>query len=206
MKTKKELRKASYDKNGASTRKARISYYQMQKAVALDHYGNECECCGDGDPDILTIDHIDGNGAAHRKTIPASQICSWLIRNNFPPGFRVLCFNCNWRSRRALERTGLPLQTIRNLQREVVQWADSVYPDRTIQNTLDKFKEELAELRKSGGGDPMEWADVIILMLDACHLQGIDLQNAVRKKVAINYERSWLIDPKTGKMSHRRSA
>jgi len=62
----------------------------------LAHYGGKCECCGESRYEFLAIDHADGNGAKHRKKDnSAVRIAVWLIKNNFPDGFRVLCHNCN---------------------------------------------------------------------------------------------------------------
>jgi hypothetical protein len=46
---------------------------------------------------FLTIDHENGDGAAHRRQIGQGSIVlyRWLRRNNYPPGFRTLCWNCN---------------------------------------------------------------------------------------------------------------
>lgn len=57
-----------------------------------------CSCCGENSLEFLSIDHINGDGARHRKEIGVSGGSSfhqWLKRNNFPEGYRVLCFNCN---------------------------------------------------------------------------------------------------------------
>lgn len=47
--------------------------------------------------EFLTIDHIDGNGAEHRRTLKRGGITfyRWLINNGFPSGFQTLCYNCN---------------------------------------------------------------------------------------------------------------
>lgn len=48
--------------------------------------------------EFLTIDHINNDCAKHRKEnkwISSSSIYPWLIKNNFPEGFRLLCYNCN---------------------------------------------------------------------------------------------------------------
>lgn len=55
-----------------------------------------CACCKETHLEFLTIDHIDGNGAEHRRNLNTSSICRWLIKNNYPEGFRVLCMNCNF--------------------------------------------------------------------------------------------------------------
>ncbi len=61
------------------------------------HYGNECSCCGEREPLFLAIDHTEGDGNTHRKKIKkwGSGFFGWLITNEFPEGFQVLCHNCN---------------------------------------------------------------------------------------------------------------
>ena len=52
--------------------------------------------------EFLTIDHIHGHGNEHRKKMGfkgGSDFYRWLIKNNFPEGFQVLCMNCNWGKR-----------------------------------------------------------------------------------------------------------
>ncbi len=73
------------------------------KQEVLDHYGNCCNCCGEADFKSLTVDHIHGNGAQHRKEISgknqykaAVSMCHWLKKNNYPPGFQILCSQCNF--------------------------------------------------------------------------------------------------------------
>jgi hypothetical protein len=72
--------------------------------LVISHYGGyKCVCCGETEKLFLTLDHINDDGAAHRRSINPSaprqatseRLCSWLRDNNFPPGFQVLCFNCN---------------------------------------------------------------------------------------------------------------
>jgi hypothetical protein len=68
-----------------------------EKKTVFDHYGNKCFCCGEDKPCFLAIDHIDGHGNQHRKDIgkAGSGFYKWLIVNEFPEGFQVLCHNCN---------------------------------------------------------------------------------------------------------------
>ncbi len=73
---------------------------RKQRRIVIEHYGGAspvCWCCDEAHYEFLTIDHIDGGGNTHRKTMPhgSGSICRWLIKNNFPPGFRILCYNCN---------------------------------------------------------------------------------------------------------------
>lgn len=63
----------------------------------LYHYSNgimECRCCHENCYDFLTIDHVNNDGAEHRRKINGS-LYRWLIKNNFPEGYQVLCYNCN---------------------------------------------------------------------------------------------------------------
>lgn len=59
--------------------------------------GYVCACCGETEPAFLSIDHVNNDGYKQRKKgIQGSggRIYRWLISNNFPPGYQVLCMNC----------------------------------------------------------------------------------------------------------------
>lgn len=71
--------------------------YASKRLAVLSHYSNnklECACCGEHHLEFLTIDHISGGGNEHRREI-GDNLYRWLVLNNFPPGFQVLCSNCN---------------------------------------------------------------------------------------------------------------
>lgn len=74
-------------------------YYQKLRLICLQKYSNEipfCLCCAEKHIEFLSIDHTNGGGVQHRKEIgKGSRIYIWLIKNNFPSGFQVLCHNCN---------------------------------------------------------------------------------------------------------------
>lgn len=70
----------------------------------INKYSNglmKCMCpgCDIKEYKFLSIDHIDGGGNKHRKGGNIGKgfvnVYSWLKRNNYPPGFQVLCHNCN---------------------------------------------------------------------------------------------------------------
>ena len=45
---------------------------------------------------FLTVDHVNGDGAAKRAMHrTGNSFYRWIIRNGFPADFQVLCFNCN---------------------------------------------------------------------------------------------------------------
>lgn len=74
---------------------------KKQRLLVLQYYSAPipfCICCGEREIKFLAIDHMGGMGNKHRKEIGlygGSSFCKWLIKNNFPPGFQVLCHNCN---------------------------------------------------------------------------------------------------------------
>jgi len=72
-------------------------YRRKIKFKVLSHYSNgtpKCACCNEVEIDFLSIDHIYGGGTKHRREINMN-VFHWLIRNNYPEGYQVLCFNCN---------------------------------------------------------------------------------------------------------------
>ena len=74
----------------------KVASRQALKLEAFKIYGGpKCTCCGETLIQGLTIDHVDGGGAAHREQQGISNIYSWLKMHNYPPGFQVLCYTCN---------------------------------------------------------------------------------------------------------------
>lgn len=74
-------------------------YRWQRRLMILQHYGGSpprCACCGEQEPKFLEIDHINNDGYAHRKQIGKGRLMhEWLIKNNYPEGFQILCANCN---------------------------------------------------------------------------------------------------------------
>jgi hypothetical protein len=69
---------------------------KRQKLMILEHYGMVCNCCGEDKIEFLTVDHINNDGAAHRKSIGgSSKTYPWIIKHDFPDNFQTLCYNCN---------------------------------------------------------------------------------------------------------------
>jgi len=77
---------------------------QTLKMRCLHAYGGRCACCGIDHTEFLCIDHIDGGGNKQRKELGggSSRLHPWLVKNNFPPGYQILCFNCNAGKERGL--------------------------------------------------------------------------------------------------------
>jgi hypothetical protein len=91
----------------ASQNRRALEHVRRLRQRAYEAYGGpKCACCGETEPLFLCIDHIDGGGNAHRRAITAAGeagggFYQWLKNKGYPPGFQVLCQNCNvgkWRN------------------------------------------------------------------------------------------------------------
>jgi hypothetical protein len=94
----RERTAAYYARNHAARLEAMSRRYKMHKDMVFAHYGAKCSCCGEDEPMFLTIDHVNCDGKHHRRKPGNSShnnIYGWLVRNQFPDGFQVLCNNCN---------------------------------------------------------------------------------------------------------------
>lgn len=77
--------------------RSRLSKANLKEDV-ISHYGGKCACCGIVYLPALCIDHIEGNGNKHRKQLGGNNsfnIYGWLKKQGHPPGYQVLCWNCN---------------------------------------------------------------------------------------------------------------
>lgn len=71
---------------------------KMIRKNIITHYGGKCACCGEIRMEFLALDHINGGGVQHRKSLGikgGTKFYEWIWKNNFPDGFRILCHNCN---------------------------------------------------------------------------------------------------------------
>lgn len=99
-----------YAKNNRKWHNARCTKAKNKlKAEVLTHYaGGELKCkkCPEADLGVLTIDHINGDGADHRRELFGHNLKGggykfwlWLKKKGYPEGFQTLCFNCQFRKR-----------------------------------------------------------------------------------------------------------
>ena len=72
-----------------------------ERIAVFEAYGGaRCACCGETEESFLSLDHIDQNGAAERvaffknKYIAGHHMYRELRLRGYPPGYQVLCMNC----------------------------------------------------------------------------------------------------------------
>lgn len=67
------------------------------RKLVLAHYGagGEAVCVGCGYADLraLSLDHLNGDGNAHRRRIK-KWLYLWIKQQGFPEGYQTLCMNC----------------------------------------------------------------------------------------------------------------
>lgn len=99
------VRMDQYSKNPESYNHRTHLWNYALKLEVLDHYSGarcHCRCCGETEPRMLAIDHINGGGHKHRsslgkgKTFAGVKFYKWLKDQGYPSGYQVLCHNCNW--------------------------------------------------------------------------------------------------------------
>lgn len=93
-----EYNRKWYWKNIDTQRLRARERHRRIRLLCLNHYSGDparCACCGETIMEFLSLDHINGGGYQHRHKIKQATLWEWLKRNNFPEGFRVLCYNCN---------------------------------------------------------------------------------------------------------------
>lgn len=69
--------------------------HNVAKIAVFWFYSNgapHCACCGEKEMKFLTLDHIHGNP---NKEVGGKVFCYTLVKRGFPPGYQILCFNCN---------------------------------------------------------------------------------------------------------------
>ena len=85
--------------------KNKRNIYEKSREVKLEvltHYSPKkiLRCCWENcmisDLDMLSLDHIENDGAEHRKKVKGS-IYPWIKSHGYPEGFQTLCANHQWK-------------------------------------------------------------------------------------------------------------
>lgn len=90
---------------------------------------------------------------------------------------------------------------IKQLQERITKWANSKFPNRSTADILLKLYEEVGEYARDPKSE-QEFGDVLILLLDVAHMNGIDVHRAIENKMDINETRHWVVDANTRIMRH----
>lgn len=100
----KKSRKDYYNRDIEKLRKKGRDDRKKEKLALINAYGGKCVCCGESQWEFLTIDHINNDGAEHRRRLgkgikskgSTTMVWRYLRKNGYPKGeFQLLCFNCN---------------------------------------------------------------------------------------------------------------
>lgn len=114
-KTKVTAKATKWNKDNVERRKEIVKKYNSTVAartknktfrvknrkLVIEHYSNNkncCNCCGEKIYEFLSVDHIDGDGGIHRRSLNlrgGHHFYAWLKQNDYPYGYQILCFNCN---------------------------------------------------------------------------------------------------------------
>ncbi len=81
-----------------AAKKYRLKKQAENRAKIYEAYGGKCACCGEDNPKFLTVDHVESNGHAERKSgryTNGSQFYNSIVKRNFPSDYQLLCYNCN---------------------------------------------------------------------------------------------------------------
>lgn len=91
-----------YHRNRNEINPAKQLLHKQNRAIVIERMGGMCECCGETETAFMEVDHINDDGKQQRLKHPGqATIYWWLVKHNFPAGFRLLCSNCNrgrWRN------------------------------------------------------------------------------------------------------------
>jgi hypothetical protein len=95
--------KAEYQKKYYQKNKKKLDAYSNQwrfikRLEFIKQAGGKCVECGETDPIVLDFDHINDDGAEHRKKTKRTNVVNILAKEGINiTKFQLLCKNCNWR-------------------------------------------------------------------------------------------------------------
>lgn len=92
-------RYCSLECRSSASKRQRGDAYRALRLKALMAYATgpvpACNCCSEATMMFLALDHVNGGGRKQMQELGGGGYWSWLRKNNFPPGFQILCHNCN---------------------------------------------------------------------------------------------------------------
>jgi hypothetical protein len=76
-----------------------------EKRFCMSYYSNlltgtpinkpECMCCHEKQIELLSMDHKGGLVREGKPKRSGVQLYKYLMSHNMPPGYQILCYNCN---------------------------------------------------------------------------------------------------------------
>ena len=94
----REQSRAYYLKNKEVLDARSARWRAAKRAAHIVTAGGKCVHCGETDPIVLDFDHVENDGAKHRKATKRNNIISVLVKEGIDPAkIQLLCKNCNWR-------------------------------------------------------------------------------------------------------------
>ena len=72
------------------------TFVKLKRKAFAAYGGPRCTNCGQDFFEVLTLDHINNDGAEHRKKVGSGHRVYYdLQRREWPEGHQVLCYDCN---------------------------------------------------------------------------------------------------------------
>lgn len=74
-----------------------VKYKARFKRIVYDYYGWYCKCCGESEPQFLSVDHINNDGFLDRRAkLSGASFYKKIIAEGMPSYYQILCMNCNF--------------------------------------------------------------------------------------------------------------
>ena len=85
------------DRHKAKNAERERNRYASMRLEAIAKYGGSCACCGESNYLFLEFDHVNNDGAAHRRKVGSSarMLLSEIRSQGYPDAYQILCANCN---------------------------------------------------------------------------------------------------------------
>lgn len=74
-----------------------VRWRDKKRLEFIAELGGKCSHCGEANPVVLDFDHINDNGAEHRRATRSVTIVRYFSKYGVDKEqFQLLCKNCNW--------------------------------------------------------------------------------------------------------------
>lgn len=87
--------KQYYHENRVELSAKAVERGRRLKVEVINAYGGRCRKCGFKDIRALCIDHVNAGGKRDKYYGRGRAMYWFLKRSKYPPGYQVLCANCN---------------------------------------------------------------------------------------------------------------